>query len=205
VTEPGVAPGYLASAARGVPDWSLIRGESAVLPWFLPGVAVSVVLGLILGGRVGRVLRTNRALGTLLVLSVGVVVSATLTPLGRGFEGGAAAIQGCDLSRTWLPSLAELRGLNDASLNVLLFAPLGFSIALLPPSRRTLAVGVAAVALPFVIETTQMLAPVLHRGCESADVVDNLLGLALGVAAGLVARAAVAIAGRTPDAVPDPQ
>lgn len=44
----------------------------------------------------------------------------------------------------------------------------------------------AAVALPFVIEATQLLVPSLGRACESADVVDNLTGLVLGLAAGAV-------------------
>ena len=46
---------------------------------------------------------------------------------------------------------------------------------------------VAAIALPFAIEATQLLVPLLGRGCESADVVDNLIGLAIGLAIGLVA------------------
>jgi len=40
---------------------SLLRGDSAVLPWFLPGVAVSVAVSLAVGGRVGRALGARRA------------------------------------------------------------------------------------------------------------------------------------------------
>jgi hypothetical protein len=46
----------------------------------------------------------------------------------------------------------------------------------------------AAIALPFVIEIIQLLAPVLARGCQSSDVIDNLIGLSIGFAIGVVAR-----------------
>jgi hypothetical protein len=41
-----------------------------------------------------------------------------------------------------------------------------------------------AVALPFAIEATQLVVTSLDRACQSADVSDNLTGLALGVVAG---------------------
>jgi hypothetical protein len=47
---------------------------------------------------------------------------------------------------------------------------------------------VAAIALPFAIETTQMVVPVIERGCQSADVFDNLTGLAVGLAIGTIGR-----------------
>ncbi len=46
---------------------------------------------------------------------------------------------------------------------------------------------IAAIALPFAIETIQLLLPVLDRACESADVVDNLTGLVIGLGGGVVA------------------
>ena len=77
--------------------------------------------------------------------------------------------------------------METAILNVLLFMPLGVSIAFMPRSRLKVAVLVAAIALPFAIETTQLLLPILDRGCQSADVIDNLTGLVLGLAGGSVA------------------
>lgn len=175
----------------------LIRGEDAAIPWFLPGVAVSAAISLVAGGRAARWLATRRAVGTLLLFAAGIVVSATLTP-GGGEDAAAAASRGavsCDFSRIGLPPLGLLRGLNEVSLNVVLFAPLGFAIGLLPRSRRTLAVVLAAIAFPFVIEATQALVTPLGRGCESADVIDNLLGLVGGMVVGVVARTAVVVAG----------
>jgi glycopeptide antibiotics resistance protein len=167
---------------------SLIRGESAVLPWFLPGVAISVVLSLVLGGRVGRVLGTRRVVASMLILSLGVILSATLTPLRGVIEEGVMSPGVCDLSRVGFPSLRELLRIDDTILNILLFVPLGASIAFLPRSRRTVAVIACAIALPFAIEITQLIVTALSRGCQSADVVDNLTGLALGLAGGVLAR-----------------
>jgi hypothetical protein len=183
----------------------LIHGESASLPWLLPGAAVSIAVSLALGGSLTRALGTRRAVGSLLLLTLGIIVSATLTPLGGVLDLQTGVAGTCDLSRIGLPSAGALRGLNDTSLNVVLFIPFGFAIALLPRSRRAFAVLLAAIAFPFLIEATQAIVTPLARGCESADVVDNLLGLALGLAAGIGARAVAFAAGRSLDPLPDPQ
>jgi len=158
-----------------------------VLPWFLPGVAISVLIALAAGGRVGRALGTRRAVAMALIVSLGIILSATLTPL-RGFlDVGGVGAGPCDFSRIGLAPLRELLRLGDTSLNILLFVPLGLSLAFLPRRRRTALVIAGAIALPFVIELAQLLVPLLDRGCQSADVVDNLTGLAIGFGAGLVA------------------
>ena len=69
---------------------------------------------------------------------------------------------------------------------MVMFIPLGFAIAVVPRSPRKAAVLVAAVALPFVIEATQLLVAPLGRACQSADVFDNLLGLVVGLGVGSV-------------------
>ena len=163
----------------------LIRGDDAALPWLLPGIAVSAVVSVLVGGVVARALETHRAVATLLVFSLGVIVSATLTPHGGDLLLDGATSGTCDLSRLSLPNLGAFLGLNDTSLNVLLFVPLGVAIALLPRSPRTVVVAIGALLLPLAIETTQLVVPAISRGCESADVIDNLLGLAVGFAAGL--------------------
>lgn len=165
----------------------LISGDDPTLPLFLPGVVVSVVLAALVAGPVARALATRRSVAMLLIVSIGVIVSATLTPLGTvAFDGGAAG--SCDLSRLGPPPLGALRRITDTSLNVALFIPLGLAISLLPRSRQAGAVLVGAVLFPFAIELTQLLVPAISRGCESADVIDNLLGLAVGLAAGTALR-----------------
>ena len=161
-------------------------GEFRVLPWLMPGVAISAGIGLAASRWLGRVLGVRRSLAGALIVSLGMVLSATLTPLRGAFQFGAVGTGSCDFSRMGLAPLSELLRFNDASLNVLLFIPLGLSIALMPRSRLKVVVIVAAAALPFAIETAQMLLPVLDRSCESADVVDNLTGLVLGLAGGFV-------------------
>lgn len=148
---------------------------------------LSIVVAAALSGRVSRWLAAARPAGFVLVAGIGVVASATLTP----FEGAAAghAMPGrCDLSRIGLVPLADLFGLMDPAANIALFVPLGLAVGWLPASRRTALVLAATIAFPFAIELTQLVATGLHRQCESADVVDNLTGLALGLAAAIVAR-----------------
>ena len=44
----------------------------------------------------------------------------------------------------------------------------------------------AAIALPFAIEAVQFAVTPLGRACQSADVVDNLTGLLVGLVAGTI-------------------
>ena len=95
-----------------------------------------------------------------------------------------------------LAPLSEYLHLGGAtSLNVILFVPLGLAIGLLGRSPVTAWLLVGALASPVVIETIQSLAPMLGRGCQSRDVVDNLLGLGIGLVLG--ALLSVVRAGRT--------
>ena len=79
---------------------------------------------------------------------------------------------------------------------MLMFIPLGFTIALVPRSHGKSALVVAAVALPFVIEATQLLLSPLGRWCESGDVADNLMGLFIGLAVGAVVSRLAPMIGR---------
>jgi len=80
------------------------------------------------------------------------------------------------------------RGAHDIVLNVLLFVPLGLMIGLAPGLRQRILLAVGALLTPFAIEAAQLLLPVLARGCQSADVADNVLGLVLGLTTGIVLR-----------------
>jgi glycopeptide antibiotics resistance protein len=150
------------------------------IPWLVPGVLASLVASLLLAPILRRLLGASIAVALLLVVSTGIIISATLTPLG-GIGWEAEAGRSCDLDRIALAPIPMLLSVNDTSLNILLFVPLGVSIGLVPRSRRALAALIPAVAFPFGIEVTQLLVPVLGRGCESADVVDNLTGLVIGL------------------------
>lgn len=158
-----------------------------MLPWLAPGIAISFVVGLAASGAVGRSLGVRRAVAGLMLLGLGIIVAATLTPWSSPFAPGAPGPARCDLSRIGIPSWDEILSIYDAGGNILMFIPLGAAIGLLPRSRRKAAIIVAAVSLPFAVETIQLAVPSLDRQCEGADVVDNLTGLMFGLVAGTVA------------------
>lgn len=162
-------------------------GESGVLPWLLPGVAISAAISIAASGVVGRALRVRRLVAGVLVLSLGVILAATLTPQWEALTFGAQGPSSCDFSRISLAPLGQLLSANDSGGNILMFIPFGVAIGLLPRSRRKAAIVAFAIALPFAVETVQLLVPALDRACESADIVDNLTGLAIGLAGGSVA------------------
>ena len=155
------------------------------VPGFLPGLAVAAVVTGIAAPWLGHHLLIRRAHAAVIILSLGAIAAATLTPL-HGWPDFASPPLPCDLSRVGLAPLRHLVGLNDTSLNIVLFAPLGAALALVRRARwRLLA---SAAALPFLIETVQLVVPPLARGCQSADVIDNLTGLVLGASLGWLAR-----------------
>jgi hypothetical protein len=160
-----------------------MRGFS-VLPWLVPGLILSAIVGLLAGRRVGRAFGTSPAIGWGLILGFGLVASATLTPLRGGFESDPSAIGTCDLSRFGIAPLQLLLRISDQSLNVLLFIPLGLAIGLVPGSRRQRVLVAIAFLSPIVIESAQSLLPILGRGCQSGDVFDNLTGLVAGFVIG---------------------
>lgn len=160
--------------------------DIVAIPWLLPGFTASLVVAFLLRGPVQRRLRTGPFLSWSLIVSLGIILSATLTPSREAIEFGAVGTRTCDLSRIGLARIQDLLGHGDTTLNVLLFAPLGAAIGLLPRSRRKAAIVVGALALPFAIEATQLLVTRLDRACQSADVIDNLTGLAVGLGIGAV-------------------
>ena len=163
-----------------------MRYYASALPWFIPGAIVSLLVAVAASGRLSRALKTSPVVATLLVTGAGLIISATLTPIGAalGFAVGTPAV--CDISRLGPASLSAYLQLSDISLNVVLFVPLGLAMGLLPRSRPAAAIWIGAIASPFVIELLQLVLPSLGRSCQTGDVVDNLLGLFLGTGLGLI-------------------
>lgn len=155
------------------------------VPWFAPGIALAIVVGFVARRRVAAWLGASDAVAWAVVVAFGLVLSATLTPLREG--AGDLSAGTCDLTRIGFASLHDLRSLNDTSLNVLLFVPLGIVLAILPRSPRKALLVIVACAMPLAIEMTQLVAIPLDRACESADVVDNMTGLVIGLTIGAVA------------------
>jgi hypothetical protein len=164
-----------------------VRGFLAAVPLSAFAFAFAIVMAVWLSPVVAGRLRTTRGIAALLIVGIGFVVAATLTPDADAFAG-LASDGTCDVSRVWLAPIGELTRITSTSLNVLLFVPLGLAVGLLPRSRTANLITIAAVASPFVVEATQLLVTVLGRGCQTADIVDNLLGVAIGMAIGTGAR-----------------
>jgi hypothetical protein len=162
-----------------------LRTFAANVPYFVPFLALSLVVGLLVARRLGERLSTRSGVAFLLVASLGLVIAATLMPAAGASSGERVAAGWCDLSRVGFAPLGTLLRVNSVSLNVLLFIPLGLAIGLLPRTRARSYLIVAGFALPVVVEGTQSLVTVLGRGCETADVFDNTMGLAIGLVMGV--------------------
>ena len=178
--------------------------ESGYPPWFLPAFVVWSLVATVLAAPAARALGTRRWVAWLLIASFGAIASATLTPLRLAFWEIVEHPSACDLTRIGLAPLEDLVRIDDTSLNILLFVPLGVALALLPRSTRRGWLTVAAIALPFAIEVAQLLLPVFDRACQSADVFDNLTGLVLGALIGVVlGRIAPGLARPVPEPPPE--
>lgn len=158
---------------------------AATLPWLLPGTAVAFAASLLASNAVGRWLGVRRSVAWVGLFSLGVILASTLSPLDPS-SVVTRDVRACDYTRTWLASLPEMVSGSDVTLNIILFLPLGWAIGIAPWSARKVIVVLGAIASPLVIEALQLLLPPLGRGCESADILDNLTGLAIGFLVGMV-------------------
>jgi VanZ family protein len=156
-----------------------------------PGVIISGTLAGAFGDRLGRRVGAPRWIGVLLILALGVIASATLTPSREALRFGADGSGTCDLTRIGLAPLSEVLALKDAGFNVLLYLPLGVAMGSLPRRRSTAGLWVLALGLAPAAELTQLLVTPLDRACQSSDVIDNLTGLVLGLAAATAIRSLV--------------
>jgi len=150
---------------------------------FIPGLLLATLFGLVAGPLLGRLLGVGRLHGSATMISLGAILVTTLIPGGDPPLVGSQ-IGTCDLSRFGPGALADLLTINEVSLNVLLFVPLGVTLGLVPRSPRKILAVAAAVVLPFGIETLQLIAPLLGRYCDSLDIVSNLMGLSIGLVIG---------------------
>jgi hypothetical protein len=164
-----------------------VRSFLRVMPFYGAALVLTMLAAVVLGPAVGRRLGTRGSVGGLLIFGFGVVLGATLLPDAQGLAGQAT--DGiCDTSHVGLLSLRELITVNQRSLNVLLFVPLGLAVGMLPVSRPAVAITIAAISLTFVVEGIQLFVTVLGRGCQTADLFDNMLGLMIGIVVGVMAR-----------------
>lgn len=161
-----------------------MRTFAASLPWFLPGMLLTLPLVLLALRPVARRLDGGRGATFLLLMGLAAILWATLPPDDIQL-GPAAGFAMCDLRRLGPAPFGEYLRFGDVSLNVLLFVPYGLAVGWLWQVRPRWPLLALGALLPFAIEAWQSLLPVLGRGCQGGDLFDNLVGLLLGSFLGL--------------------
>lgn len=152
----------------------------------LPALPLVAIVALVLAPLVARTLGCSRPLAFATLAAVGLVLVATLTP---GAYGGSPVPWDVGGLLPVLPDRGDLSTFNQVSANVALFVPLGLCTALLTRPGAALGAVVVSALLPFAIEMVQYAVPDLHRlGLQGDDIGANLLGLTVGVLAGLLLR-----------------
>jgi hypothetical protein len=164
-----------------------VRSFVGAVPLSALAVVVALFAAILLSRAVADRLHTRRSIAFLLLFGFGFVMAATLVPDAAAFDGviGDAV---CDVSRVGFAPFEDLVERRGAGLNVVLLVPLGIAVGLLPQRRVSVVIAIAAISLPFMVEATQLVVTALGRGCQTADVFDNLMGLAIGIAIGMLAR-----------------
>ena len=150
------------------------------IPWALPAALLAVVVAAVLARPIARRTGATPFATWLLLASLLAIAGITLTP-----SADAPDLTGCDVTLA-LPTIPDLTTIDDRSLNVALFVPLGLAVVAIGTRRRVAWLLLAASLAPLV-ELTQLLASPLHRTCQAVDVIDNELGLVIGVAVGMLA------------------
>jgi VanZ like family len=155
-------------------------------PWMWPALALATSASLVAFRPLALLLRAPRPVVFLLLLSLGGIVALTLTPGEDAFSPYLVAE--CVVRIVRPIGFERVMNLGERGLNVVLFIPLGASLAALPRSRTKLGLIAVALVLPFVIEGLQYVVPALGRSCSTVDVIDNLTGLLVGLVIGLGVR-----------------
>ena len=93
------------------------------------------------------------------------------------------------LLHSWNSSVLDRRFISDIAINIAIYMPLGMAGFLALRRYRSRVLPILApfalgTLLSAAIEMTQLYTP--HRTCSAVDLVDNMLGSALGVVAGLL-------------------
>jgi glycopeptide antibiotics resistance protein len=158
------------------------------LPLLVPVFVVGLVVAAVACRRVAAWLWMPWWAAFVLIAGLGLVVALTLTPV----RSGAVVVVDAVSLVPFTPDGPIVRPptqwwrLDDRTLNVLVFIPIGFAVMFVgrPAVRVVLVAG--ALALPWVIEGTQLVVTWLARGPQWQDVVDNTVGVLIGLLVGWV-------------------
>lgn len=140
------------------------------------GVALGTVIGVLLGPRL-NIARWRLGLWLAVMLSVPAATWTVPTHAAR-FE---AVLRGCTQGQLPRPSMLTSGFTTEVVSNIAMTVPIGAAAVLWPMGARRLAALCVALATPPLIETVQLI-PVLRRGCQLGDVVNNSIGVLVGFA-----------------------
>ena len=120
--------------------------------------------------------------------AVAFATAVTMSPPGVTDKGVLAPDRSCAIHTVHL-GLAAVTADDQRILNVLLLVPVGLFTALVA-SRLSRSLGwtvaLVSAALPFAYEAGQQVFRGLQRACDTTDLADNLTGVLLGLAAGVL-------------------
>jgi hypothetical protein len=162
-----------------------------------PSVPATIAAGVLLAVLLAAVVRTRRLLTALTGAALAVVLGVTLVPSGGWSAFHLTADVPASILANVRPHAGDLTAwmhAADGPLNVVLFVPLGFLLALL--LRRPISAALACVALSLAIECYQ--SALTTRVGAFADVVANGLGAGIGALLALVVLAVAGAARRSP-------
>ena len=169
----------------------LVGITQEAVPWAIPLVAASFVAALLAGFTLSRSRGPSAWLVSALIVSAAFIVGLTLTP-NAGGEDSLVDPRSHQGPWGYLIEPEYWLHVDARSLNVALFIPLGFTLALLTHGRARAIALAAGLVLPWLIEGLQAVLP-FARDSQLNDVADNSLGLTLGFATGLAVSALLAL------------
>ena len=163
----------------------LLQVTWGTVPWAIPLVAASAMAAVIVA-LTQRETRGARAwLIAALIVSAALVVGITLTP-NAGIETSSLVDPRWDRGPWGYVRQPEYwLHLDERSLNVALFIPLGLTLGLLARGATRWVILGCGLALPWLVEGLQAVLP-FDRDPQAIDLADNTTGFAIGYTAGLL-------------------
>lgn len=171
----------------------MVRAAFSGSPWAVPALvgllAANLLLAVLLARWRGLPFLKTAAAGS----ATAAILAITLTP---SLDAGSGRTRFADFTPD-LVGLADMSTINERSLNLLLFVPLGMA-TVLPNSirRRLISIFVALLVAPTVEATQYAFASLGRSGFQLGDVIANSEGVVVGLLVGWAARHAGAVVTR---------
>lgn len=151
-----------------------IIGGGGVLPWAVWAVLVAGAVAVLAARPLGGWLESSPLVSGLLVFGAGIVVAVTLTPVNAA---GSSAWRSFGTGSALVPDWV----VSDRFANLLLFVPLGIAAGLVGRAAARRWIVLAVLVSPLLVEGLQAVLPILNRGPQWQDVLDNTIGVLVGL------------------------